>query len=82
MLADSLLERGGWIRAAPARALLARTAAEGAVPNQLWYIYVLESWLRHERADAQAHAAGHDAMELVLPVNAARNASAHDALTS
>ncbi|HZH32739.1 MAG TPA: asparagine synthase (glutamine-hydrolyzing) [Pyrinomonadaceae bacterium] len=70
MLADSLVERGGWIRAAPARALLARTAAEGAVPNQLWYVYVLESWLRHERADAQAHAAEHDERELVAPLTA------------
>jgi asparagine synthase (glutamine-hydrolysing) len=84
MLADSLLERGGWIRAAPARALLARTAAAGAVPNQLWYVYVLESWLRHEeRAAAATQAAEHDGDgggELVAPpvVDAPRNVSAHN----
>jgi hypothetical protein len=24
-------------------------AQEGRAPNQLWYIFVLESWLRHEQ---------------------------------
>lgn len=54
LLSDSLAERGGWIRASAARSLLAQTAAQGAVPNQLWYICVLESWLRHEAAGAGA----------------------------
>jgi hypothetical protein len=29
---------------------LRQTAETGHVPNQIWYIYVLESWLRHESA--------------------------------
>lgn len=48
-LQTSLLDREGWINS---RAVLERlnTATEkGWAPNQLWYIFVLESWLRHEQ---------------------------------
>jgi hypothetical protein len=51
LLTDALVEERGWIDATAARALLQRTAARGFVPNQLWYIFVLETWLRHERAN-------------------------------
>ena len=49
LLTDSLMERHCWLRAQEARVLLRETAARGLVPNQLWYIYVLETWLRHEQ---------------------------------
>jgi hypothetical protein len=46
---SSLLAREGWIESKPTLALLERTAATGQVPNQLWYIFVLEAWLRRHR---------------------------------
>jgi len=48
ILRDSVLEREGWIRSAPTLALLDKTAKVGWVPKQLWYIFVLEAWLRRE----------------------------------
>lgn len=48
-LQTSLLDREGWINS---RAVLKRLDAateQGWAPNQLWYIFVLESWLRHEQ---------------------------------
>jgi asparagine synthase (glutamine-hydrolysing) len=55
-LRDSLLEKHGWIRAAPALAQLEEAGRGGWAANQLWYVYVLESWLRHERSDSGAEA--------------------------
>jgi asparagine synthase (glutamine-hydrolysing) len=52
LLRDSLAERHGWIRGAAALAQLEESARRGSAPNQLWYVYVLESWLRHEQSDA------------------------------
>ncbi len=46
-LSDSLLDRDGWIRSESARAQLRSYASEA--PIHLWYIFVLESWLRHEQ---------------------------------
>lgn len=54
LLTDSHVERRGWIDANAARALLAQTSARGFVPNQLWYVFVLETWLRYEESDAAA----------------------------
>ena len=47
-LRESLLEKNGWIRSVPTLAQLDVAARKGWAPNQLWYIYVLESWLRRE----------------------------------
>jgi asparagine synthase (glutamine-hydrolysing) len=47
-LRDGMLARAEWIKPEPTLAMLARTASAGWVPNQLWYIYVLELWLQHE----------------------------------
>jgi asparagine synthase (glutamine-hydrolysing) len=61
-LGDSLLEREGWIRSAPVLAQLERAARTGWAPKQLWYIFVLESWLKHERSrteSASLHGAEH-----------------------
>ena len=49
LMQDSLLEREGWIRAGAVRSELARAARAGRAPHQLWYVFVLETWLRHER---------------------------------
>ena len=48
LLRDSHLEREGWILSAPVIKRLERASQEGWAPNQLWYIFVLESWLRRE----------------------------------
>ncbi len=45
---DPLFEREGWIRGEAARRELDAAARRGWAPNQLWYLFVLESWLRFE----------------------------------
>jgi asparagine synthase (glutamine-hydrolysing) len=52
-LRDSLVEREGWIKAGPTLARLAEAVKAGWAPKQLWYVFVLESWLRHERGAAR-----------------------------
>ncbi len=46
---NSLLDEEGWVRAAPVLDQIALAARRGFAPIQVWYIFVLESWLRHER---------------------------------
>jgi asparagine synthase (glutamine-hydrolysing) len=48
LLEESLLEREGWVRASRALPLLDRAAESGWAAVQLWYLVVLESWLRRE----------------------------------
>jgi asparagine synthase (glutamine-hydrolysing) len=55
LLRESQLEREGWILSAPVLSRLEKAAQEGWAPNQLWYIFVLESWLRHEQNQAASH---------------------------
>jgi len=50
VLSKARLEEQGWVSADAVARCLRQTAETGHVPNQLWYIYVLESWLRHESA--------------------------------
>jgi asparagine synthase (glutamine-hydrolysing) len=52
VFSDSLLARKGWLRADGLLAELHKAARAGSAPNQLWYSYVLESWLRHESGAA------------------------------
>jgi asparagine synthase (glutamine-hydrolysing) len=52
-LANSILASEGWIQADRALAELKRAERKGWASNQLWYIFVLESWLRHERAEIE-----------------------------
>jgi asparagine synthase (glutamine-hydrolysing) len=47
---DSLLEREGFIRTSAVRSTLQQAVARGTAPNQLWYLYVLETWFRQEQA--------------------------------
>ena len=48
LFADSMLERQGCIRPAALRNQLSIARARGSAPLYLWYLYVLEKWMRHE----------------------------------
>jgi asparagine synthase (glutamine-hydrolysing) len=48
-LGDSILAREGWIRPDAALKKFAREAEGGEASLQTWYLFVLETWLRHER---------------------------------
>jgi hypothetical protein len=52
MFRDSLLEKEGWIRSGPALRWLEKSTATGWAPKQLWYLFVLESWLRNNQTSA------------------------------
>jgi asparagine synthase (glutamine-hydrolysing) len=54
-LSDSILDSDRWIHCETARAQLKSHTHEA--PVQLWYIYVLESWLRHEKKCGSTRAA-------------------------
>ncbi|MBV8069601.1 MAG: asparagine synthase (glutamine-hydrolyzing) [Acidobacteriaceae bacterium] len=49
---DSLLQQEGWIRSDAALKCLTEATKHKWAPLQLWYIYVLENWLRHEKTAA------------------------------
>ena len=49
LLQTSILDQEGWINAHAVLDRLKVAADAGWAPNQLWYIFVLESWLRHEQ---------------------------------
>ncbi|MBD0327141.1 MAG: hypothetical protein ICV68_11960, partial [Pyrinomonadaceae bacterium] len=76
-LRESLLEREGWIRASAALEQLARADREGWASKQLWYIFVLESWLKAERRE-QAHS-NTGAIEQIAINQPAHGASSREA---
>ena len=45
----SILDREGWINSRAVLDRLKVATEKGSAPNQLWYIFVLESWMRHEQ---------------------------------
>jgi asparagine synthase (glutamine-hydrolysing) len=49
VLNDSLLARGNWIQPGPVLAELEAARARGWASDRIWYLFVLESWLRHDR---------------------------------
>ena len=49
LMSDSLLEKEGWINGTPALQLLENSIPNNWSPRQIWFIFVLESWLRFER---------------------------------
>ena len=49
LMSDSLLEKEGWINGIPALQLLKNSIPKNWSPRQIWFIFVLESWLRFER---------------------------------
>ena len=51
-LQTSLLDREGWINSRAVLERLRVATENNWAPNQLWYIFVLESWLRHEQTSA------------------------------
>jgi asparagine synthase (glutamine-hydrolysing) len=52
-LRTSVLDREGWINSRAVLERLTVATENGWAPNQLWYIFVLETWLRYEK-DAKA----------------------------
>lgn len=64
-LRDSLLDREGWIKSRPTLARLEDAARTGWAPKQLWYIFVLETWLRREREAARGVSRERHEAELV-----------------
>lgn len=48
LLADSVLHREGWIMAPAVLQAFRRSAARGEVPQHIWYVLVLEAWLRRQ----------------------------------
>jgi asparagine synthase (glutamine-hydrolysing) len=48
---DSLLNEEGWVRADPVLGQIRLAAQRGLAPLQLWYLFVLESWLKYERQE-------------------------------
>jgi asparagine synthase (glutamine-hydrolysing) len=54
--AESALVAGGWVRADGLRKELDAASASGRASRRLWYLWVLEEWLRTERAGAGASA--------------------------
>jgi asparagine synthase (glutamine-hydrolysing) len=47
-LRGGMLEKLGMIQMGPVMQQLDKAAQEGCAPNQLWYLFVLEKWLRAE----------------------------------
>ena len=59
-LHESVLGREGWIRSEAVLEKLKRVQPGASAPNQFWYLYVLENWLRYEQSlpvDAEAESA-------------------------
>jgi asparagine synthase (glutamine-hydrolysing) len=48
MFQRSFLEREGWIRGAQVLKEFRKSVDLGSAPNSLWYLFVLENWLRRE----------------------------------
>ena len=48
---DSLLVAERWVEPKPLRAEIAHAASAGEASRRLWYLWVLEEWLRAERGD-------------------------------
>ena len=49
LLDNAIVDREGWINSRAVLKQLDVAAEKGWAPNQFWYIFVLESWLRHEQ---------------------------------
>src|SRR6185503_12496617 len=48
-----VLAEHGWVRSHELRRAWERAVAAGVVPQQLWYVYVLELWARHDLGAAR-----------------------------
>jgi asparagine synthase (glutamine-hydrolysing) len=47
---ESVLAKEGWVRADRVLAQLGASADNRQAPTQLWYLFVLECWIRHEKS--------------------------------
>ncbi len=54
MFHDSILEKEGWIQPGAALKWLEQSAQSGSAPKQLWYLFVLEAWLRNRQGSGTA----------------------------
>lgn len=54
LLDNAIADREGWINSRAVLKQLDVAAENNWAPNQFWYIFVLESWLRHEQDSAVA----------------------------
>src|SRR5689334_2157102 len=54
LLDNAISDREGWINSRAVVKQLNAAAEKGWAPNQFWYIFVLESWLRHEQDSSVA----------------------------
>jgi asparagine synthase (glutamine-hydrolysing) len=50
-LRDSILAKEGWIQGGPTMKWLKEATQTGATAKQLWYLFVLELWLRNENEE-------------------------------
>ncbi len=50
LMRDSMLDRDGWINARAAIDMLEAVPQGSWAPRQLWFLFVLENWLRYETA--------------------------------
>ena len=50
VFADPLIASEGWIKRDALQSKWKHIRTQPSAPMQFWYLYVLESWLRHERA--------------------------------
>ena len=50
-LRDSTLARDGWINSKAVMRLLEKSKQAGRAPNRLWYLFVLESWMKRRQAN-------------------------------
>jgi asparagine synthase (glutamine-hydrolysing) len=48
----SVLQEEGWVDASSVSRAFANARKNGVAPLPLWYLFILEMWLRHERSDA------------------------------
>jgi asparagine synthase (glutamine-hydrolysing) len=55
---SSCLSREGWINETAVLAQLKQAVEQGWAPTQLWYLFVLESWLRFEREELESQKSG------------------------
>lgn len=57
LMSDSLLERQGWIKSRLVVKQLEDAVKHSWAPNQLWYLLILELWLRREQQTSAAGSA-------------------------
>jgi hypothetical protein len=70
LMSNSVLDEQGWIKSDNVIKQLDRAAESGWAPNQLWYLLVLELWLRKEKE--QKTCADNSRALIDLPIAARR----------